>query len=116
MTFPGTFFSRRSSALPRRSSGAEGTHSFLQHPPSPAYSEWSWEDQYWAERFDAFLETHLCDSRFDIPLIAEEFAMSDSTLLRQVKRLLHTTPSSYLRQKRLMRAYHLIRQNPSLSI
>ena len=45
---------------------------------------------------------------FHFPLLAHELTMSESTLLRQLKRLTGLTPVQYLQEMRLDHARHLL--------
>ena len=61
----------------------------------------SQEDQEWLKKFEAFIRKHLSNTQLSATLLAYEFAMSESTLLRQLKRLTGQTPAQYLREIRL---------------
>ncbi|MBK8565118.1 MAG: response regulator [Saprospiraceae bacterium] len=65
-------------------------------------------DRTWLENFEAHAQKNLSDDAFNIPLLAQEFAMSHSTLLRQLKRLTGLTPVQYLQEMRLDHARHLL--------
>lgn len=76
----------------------------------------SGEDQAWLSRFEDYVGLHLSSPDLSVPTLADEFAMSESTLLRQVKRLTRQTPVQYLRTVRMKQALELIRQTPSISL
>ncbi|MCI4669975.1 MAG: response regulator [Bacteroidia bacterium] len=66
------------------------------------------EDRNWLEGFEAYVGEHLSDSRMTVPSLAIHFSMSESTLLRQSKRLIGLTPSQYIQQMRLEHARKLL--------
>ncbi len=68
---------------------------------APALTE---ADREWLGRFEAFVQKNLSNSILSIPVLADEFAMSESTLLRQLKRLTGLTPVQYLQEVRLDKA------------
>ena len=72
---------------------------------APGMSE---ADRAWLENFEAHAQKILSDDAFNIPLLAHEFAMSHSTLLRQLKRLTGLSPVQYLQEMRLDHARHLL--------
>lgn len=74
----------------------------------------SQEDRQWLQTFDQHIQKHL--QTLKVPDLARAFAMSESTLLRQVKRLTGMTPARYLRNKRLQRAQHLLKTHEHYSI
>jgi len=80
---------------------------------SPGLSE---EDQIWLESFEQYSKQHFSSDIFSIPAMAEEFAMSESTLLRQVKRLTGLSPSQYINEIRLDKARQLLENNTHNSI
>jgi AraC-like DNA-binding protein len=65
-------------------------------------------DKEWLERFEAFVQKNLSNSILSIPMLADEFAMSESTLLRQLRRLTGLTPVQYLQEVRLDKARQLL--------
>lgn len=68
----------------------------------------SQEDQQWLTDLEAFVGEHLTEDTLSVATLADQFAMSDSTLLRQVKRLTGVTPAEYLREMRLAAARELL--------
>ena len=74
----------------------------------PANPEASARDHEWLETFENHLRDHLADDRLTIPDLALEFAMSESTLLRQLKRLTGLSPQQYLQELRLAEARRLL--------
>ncbi|MBK8703150.1 MAG: response regulator [Saprospiraceae bacterium] len=73
--------------------------------PPPAMSA---ADCDWLEAFEMYLQQNLSSDILSIPLLAEQFAMSESTLLRQLKRLTGLTPQKYLIEMRLDKARKLL--------
>lgn len=73
-------------------------------------------DQAWLESFENYLNRHLSDDTLNIPALAQEFAMSESTLLRQLKRLTGLSPVKYLQELRLAEARRLLEDSPQYSI
>ena len=65
-------------------------------------------DRVWLESFEAFVQKNIANEMLNIPLLASEFAMSESTLLRQLKRLTGLSPVQYLQEVRLDKARHLL--------
>jgi YesN/AraC family two-component response regulator len=75
--------------------------------PSPTISA---ADQAWLEAFEAYVQKNLSSDLLSISLLTQEFAMSKSTLLRQLKRLTGLTPQKYLIELRLDKARHLLEE------
>lgn len=73
-------------------------------------------EQAWLAEFNAYLEQNLSDPTLSIPGLADQFAMSESTLLRKVKRCTGLSPVQYLCEKRLQTAYHLLVHRQGKSI
>ncbi|RMG69623.1 MAG: AraC family transcriptional regulator [Bacteroidetes bacterium] len=73
-------------------------------------------DATWLGRFQAYVAQHYTCPLLSVPQIAEDFAMSESTLLRQVKRLTGRTPVQYLQAVRMEHARQLIQAGASGSI
>lgn len=65
-------------------------------------------DRKWLETFEAYTKKNLSSDTLNIPRLAMEFAMSESTLLRQLKRLTGLSPVAYLQEMRLNEARHLL--------
>lgn len=58
-------------------------------------------DREWLETFEAYVQKNISNEVLTVPQIANEFAMSESTLRRQVTRLTGLTPKQYLQEVRL---------------
>lgn len=65
-------------------------------------------DAAWLEKFEAFVRKNLCNDTLAVPVLAYEFAMSESTLLRQLKRLTGLSTVQYLQEIRLDEARRLL--------
>lgn len=74
------------------------------------------EERTWLEAFDAYVTEHLADPTLSVPIMADFFHLSESTLLRKVKRYTGATPLQYLLTKRLHHAYQLLSQPPSRTV
>jgi signal transduction histidine kinase/DNA-binding response OmpR family regulator len=74
-------------------------------PSAPAYEtarpQVSQEEQQWLEGFEAYVQKHLSSDTLTVSALAGTFAMSDSTLQRQLKRLTGLSPIQYLQEMRL---------------
>lgn len=73
-------------------------------------------DRAWLTNFEAFVRAHLDLTSLSISLLAHEFAMSESTLLRQLKRLTGLSPQQYIIEVRMAEARHLIEERKLASI
>jgi signal transduction histidine kinase/DNA-binding response OmpR family regulator len=73
-------------------------------------------DQVWLEKFETYVRNNLDSDILSIPTLSETFAMSESTLLRQLKRLTGLTPVQYLQEMRLNEARLLLESAPPVSI
>ncbi|MCB9352328.1 MAG: response regulator [Lewinellaceae bacterium] len=73
-------------------------------------------DQKWLEAFEAYVRKNLSNDILSVPLLAHEFAMSESTLLRQLKRLAGLSPNQYLQEMRLGHARQLLENRTYNSI
>ena len=82
----------------------------------PAPPTLSSADAAWLEQFEAFVRKNLANDILTVPMLAHEFAMSESTLLRQLKRLTGFSPMQYLQEIRLDEARRLLENRTSDSI
>ena len=62
----------------------------------------------WLERFEDYLRAHYRSDVLNVGAIAHELAVSESTLLRRLKRLTGLTPARYLQEMRLTEARRLL--------
>ena len=67
-------------------------------------------DKKWLDSIEQYLQQHLDNNHLSIIMVADEFAMSMSTLLRQLKRLTGLTPQKYLLEMRLEKARRLFEE------
>ncbi|MCY7351434.1 MAG: response regulator [Cytophagaceae bacterium] len=81
--------------------------------PRPLMSQ---ADREWLETFEHNMQQHLADSMLTVPELAHHFAMSDSTLLRQLKRLTGLSPIQYVQAVRLEEARRLLESRSGHSI
>ena len=65
-------------------------------------------DLEWLTTFEQFITENLKKDDLSVPELSSEFAMSASTLLRQLKRLTGMSPAQYLQEMRLNQARHLM--------
>jgi signal transduction histidine kinase/DNA-binding response OmpR family regulator len=65
-------------------------------------------DRVWLENFEQFVQKNFTSNVLSVSMLAETFFMSESTLLRQLKRLTGLTPVQYLQEIRLNEARHLL--------
>ncbi len=61
-------------------------------------------DQVWLEDFEKYVQEKLDSDLLTVPELARHFLMSESTLLRQLKRLTGLSPVQYLQEIRLAKA------------
>lgn len=73
-----------------------------------AYPGISKMDHEWMRTFHAYLQQHLSNPYLCVPQLAAHFAMSESTLLRQLKRLTGRSPVRYMQDLRLAYAKRLL--------
>ncbi len=91
--------------------------SFLQDEPDSIKSpELGVTDLNWLAEAEAFILARLTDKDLSVRLLGRHFSMSESTLLRQVKRLTGLTPNKYLQELRLNQAREIILTDPEVNI
>jgi signal transduction histidine kinase/DNA-binding response OmpR family regulator len=100
----------------RRSAVHSSNGSVHPQQKSEPAEQLSEADQNWLQDFEAFAKKNLGEGTFSVPRLAQEFAMSESTLLRQLKRLTGLTPVKYLQELRLDRARELMEENSEVSV
>lgn len=62
------------------------------------------------------MQHNLSDDILSVPVLAQEFAMSESSLLRQLRRLTGLTPAKYLKEMRMEEARRLLESGTFRSI
>ena len=66
------------------------------------------QDRVWLNKVDGIIKDHLSDSSFGTDKLAEELAMSRSSLQRKLKGLVGVTPNDYIKIYRLRTAARII--------
>ena len=84
--------------------------------PAAAAPLLSQPDREWLEIFEAYVQKHFSSDLLNVSALAHEFAMSESTLLRQLKRLTGLSPIQYLQEVRLAEARRLLENRACDSI
>ncbi len=82
-------------------------------PRSPLVSQ---ADQHWLEAFEQYIQQQLANPTLSVAEIAYHFAMSESTLLRQLKRLTGLSPHQYVQAVRLETARSLLESGQGYSV
>jgi signal transduction histidine kinase/DNA-binding response OmpR family regulator len=77
-------------------------------PEAPTPPLMSQPDREWLETFEAYVQKHYSSDLLSVSSLAYEFAMSESTLLRQLKRLTGLSPQQYIHAVRLEEARRLL--------
>ncbi len=73
-------------------------------------------DQTWLTDFEKYVQQNLHSDLLNVPSLAHHFLMSESTLLRQLKRLTGLTPQQYLLELRLDKARELLEARSGLPL
>lgn len=73
-------------------------------------------EQVWLKTFETYIQENLASDILSIPALSEIFAMSESTLLRHLKRLTGLTPVQYLQEVRLNKARLLLENDPHIPV
>ncbi len=81
--------------------------------PGPVMSQ---ADRSWLETFERYVENNLTNPVLSVPELAHHFAMSESTLLRQLKRLTGLSPAQYVQAVRLEGGRRLLENGTFRSI
>ncbi len=84
--------------------------------PAAAPSPVSESDRKWLEAFEAYVRQSLGDDTLSIPGLARRFAMSESSLLRQLKRLTGLPTKRYLQEMRLDAARRMLEDQPAAGV
>jgi DNA-binding response OmpR family regulator/nitrogen-specific signal transduction histidine kinase len=80
----------------------------LENKPGATVPLISEPDREWLEGFEIYVRKHFSNNTLSVPGLAHEFAMSESSLLRQLKRLTGLSPIQYLQEMRLDEARRLL--------
>ncbi len=73
-------------------------------------------DQEWLGNFEAYVQQNLSNDVLTVAFLAQEFAMSESTLFRQVKRLTGLSSKQYIQEVRLDAARLLLENRTYRSV
>jgi signal transduction histidine kinase/ligand-binding sensor domain-containing protein/DNA-binding response OmpR family regulator len=73
-------------------------------------------DKKFLEKVEKIMEQHLTDPDFGIDMLAQELAMSRSSLFTKFKALTGLTPNDYMLNAKLKQAAVLLKNNPELQI
>ena len=84
--------------------------------PEAAHPRMSAPDREWLETFEGYIKKHCANDTLSVSGLAHEFAMSESTLLRQLKRLTGFSPQQYVQEMRLDAARQVLESNQYNSI
>jgi signal transduction histidine kinase/DNA-binding response OmpR family regulator len=76
----------------------------------------SGSDQFWLEKFEQYVHLNYRSDLLSIPEIAHYFSVSESTLLRQLKRLTGLSPVQYIQEVRLTQARIILANQPDHSV
>lgn len=66
-------------------------------------------DEEFFRTFDDFIKENIGNSELSNDMIADALCMSQSSMIRKIRRLLDTSPSNYIRSKRLAAAAQMLR-------
>lgn len=77
-------------------------------PDAPGDIRITEEEQQWLESFETYMQQQFVNEKLSVSELAAVFSMSESSLLRQLKRLTGLTPVQYLQELRLQAARRLI--------
>lgn len=83
---------------------------------SPVAIGLAMQDKEWLDAFETYLQSNLSHNYLSVPVMADEFAMSTSTLQRQTKRLTGLSPQKYLLEMRLNKARQLLEERRYQSV
>lgn len=81
-----------------------------------SYSNISHEDQKWIEGCESFILENLTSEFLSVSWISQEFNMSESTLTRQLKRIIGLSPGKYVTELRLNLAKELLTSVNSMTV
>ena len=79
-----------------------------EEQPAAEAPEMSQPDREWLENFETYIRDNHSNDALTISFLAHEFAMSESTLFRQVSRLTGLSPKQYLQEVRLDAARQML--------
>jgi len=88
----------------------------VKEKPQKATFTISAKDKIWLEEFETYVKENLTSHLLTVPNLARNFAMSESSLLRQLKSLTGLSPIKYLQEVRLEKARILLEKGTFESI
>jgi len=94
----------------------EARQSLKEQEESPKTIQQAKEEAAWLAGFDDYISSNLGNSDLKVTDLADHFAMSESTLLRQLKKLTGLSPQKYLQEARLQKALALIEKGDFSSL
>ena len=74
------------------------------------------KDKVWLEGFETYVKENLTSHLLTVPNLARQFAMSESSLLRQLKSLTGLSPVKYIQETRLAKARTFLENHTYKSI
>ncbi|WP_044234126.1 helix-turn-helix domain-containing protein [Haliscomenobacter hydrossis] len=74
------------------------------------------QEHQWLTVFEIYVRQHLADTWLTVPVLAAAFSLSESSLLRQLKRLTGLSPGAYLQKMRLQEARRLLESGATSSV
>lgn len=74
------------------------------------------EDIQWLEEFECFIQDNIHQDFINILYLSSHFAMSESTLSRQLKRLTGITPKKYIQEIRLQKARNILEESDTIKV
>ncbi|MFN0034117.1 MAG: ATP-binding protein [Saprospiraceae bacterium] len=91
-----------------KNQAARQQEALAETKPGAAAPLMSQPDKEWLETYEAYVRQRMVDDTLSVSALAYHFAMSESTLLRQLKRLTGLSPIQYLQEMRLDEARRLL--------
>ena len=91
----------------------DDNNSFHDTASAPLMSQ---PDREWLEAIEDYVRISCSSDTLNVASLANEFSMSESTLLRQIKRLTGLSPLQYIREVRLDEARKLLENRACVSI
>lgn len=85
-------------------------------PADPARPLMTPADRNWLEAVEGYVRQRTADPVLSVPALAHHFAMSESTLLRQLKRMTGLSPLQYVQAVRLEEARRLLESRQAHSV
>jgi AraC-like DNA-binding protein len=74
----------------------------------------SLSDDYWFQKFELIIDQQLNNSSLSIHHLSRLMKVPLSTLIYQVKNQTGQTPAKYIKEKRLLKSYQLLKEGQSI--